>query len=314
MHEARSAVIACSLAYASVSFLAACNAFDPSVLERLSPIENPRDAGGRDAGQEQPCTVGFETCNGEDDDCDDEVDENADVACVQPNAEAMCAAGRCVRVSCDDGWADCNSSDADGCEHDEENGPCSSCTGIDCEPEMDAGRDPEPDAETPEDAAVDAELDAEVDEGNDACVAMAETCDDEDNDCDGRTDEGSACDVERCIETTPSYRGAACDRCACEKCAGLVNSCQRNPDSTWQGLCRDVIECYVVETRAGNCPDGDCYGIGGGPCVEEIDSAAGGGNVAANCTPTSPPTTACMAAGNYRDQCTESVCADECAD
>ena len=315
MHEARSVTfMACGLAYASASLLTACNAFDPGVLDRLqSPIESPRDAGRSDSGPlEEPCTLGFELCNGKDDDCDDAIDENADVACVQPHADTVCATGgRCVRLSCEDGWADCNRTPSDGCEYDEgENGPCPTCTGSECEPAMDAGE--KPDAESPvEDAAVDAEV---IDAASDACVATAEACDGADNDCDDKVDEIAECEIQRCIATTPSYRGAQCDRCVCERCANLVDACQHSENATWQNQCRDVIECYVVEGRAGNCPDGDCYGVGSGPCAAEIQAAAGGGNIASNCEATTPPTTACMAATNYRDQCTNTACMNECAD
>jgi hypothetical protein len=310
MHEARSVAFACGLAYASV-FVGACNAFDAAALERLkSPIESPRDA-GRDAALQEPCTVGFELCNGKDDDCDDEIDENADVACVQPHAETVCATGgRCVRLECESGWSDCNGTPSDGCEYDEEqNGPCPTCEGLDCEPEMDAGEKPDADA-PPEDAAVE---DAEVeDSGSDACVEMAEACDDEDNDCDGRVDEIAECAILECVATAPSYRGAECDRCVCEKCAAIVSDCQNNTNATWRDQCRDVVECYVVQSRMGNCVDGDCY-VGNGPCVGQIDTAANGDPLG-NCTTASPPATACGAVTRYRDMCTDTVCMNECAD
>jgi hypothetical protein len=67
MHRARFiGLLASGLAFAGV--MAGCNAIDAGVLERLSPIETPKDAGGvRDSGPLQPpCTPGFELCNGKD--------------------------------------------------------------------------------------------------------------------------------------------------------------------------------------------------------------------------------------------------------
>jgi len=57
-----------------------------------------------------------ETCNGIDDDCDGEVDEGAACPSVD-NAAGTCTGGACA-YTCNDGFADCNANQADGCETD----------------------------------------------------------------------------------------------------------------------------------------------------------------------------------------------------
>lgn len=298
-----------------------CNALDPALLERLrSPIEMPPvDSGTDESPPETPCVAtGFERCNALDDDCDEEIDENADVSCVALNAMTMCGSeGRCLTLGCKPGFLDCNERSDDGCEHPAADGPCDMCSGPSC-----GGMDAGPDAAPPEDAEVEDaadELDAEVDE-SDACVPQAEVCDGQDNDCNDQVDETAECALERCVDTAPSYRGEECDRCVCEKCGAYTDDCQDNPNATWAMQCRAVLECYVVEARAGNCNGADCYGVGGGPCAAEINLAAGGTSgtdtgpaIGGGCTATDPPTTACMAATNYRDHCTLDLCETECA-
>ncbi len=297
--------------------LSACEAFDAGKLEALlMPSEAPDDD-PPDSGTDEPCVPKAELCNGKDDDCDDATDEDADDACMQPNASSVCATGgRCVIVTCDEGYVNCNGDTYDGCEHASAKGPCPmACTM--CE---DAGDDAGEDA-GPTDGAVDvpdAEADAEVD-ASEPCVAKAEACDGEDNDCDEQVDETTECAIQRCAAAEPSYRGEACDRCVCEKCNQQRMNCQAHPDQTWRQLCTDVVECYVVEDRANNCgEDHDCYASGA--CSGEIHLAAGGENADDNlpaagggCAPTNPPTTACQAVTNYRDECTTDLCMAECA-
>jgi hypothetical protein len=322
MLGARSAWIGCVGACAlSAGMLSACQAFDPSKLDiLLSPVDTPPYDAGRDTGADEPCDMlKAELCNGLDDDCDDKIDEKADEACYQPQSASVCSDdGRCVVVSCDPGYVDCNQRDNDGCEHSADSGPCPD---DECEEMcLDAGHDSGP-IDEPEDAAVeDAAIeDAAIDEP-DACIEMPEVCDGMDNDCDDEVDETAQCAIERCIDTTPSYRGETCDRCVCEKCGAQRADCQEHPNATWREQCRDVLECYVIEDRAGNCgANADCYASGA--CTAPINIAAGGadgddasGAIAGNCTPVDPLTHACMGATNYRNQCTQDLCAAECAE
>ena len=73
-----------------------------------------------------------EVCNGIDDNCNDEIDEEHE--CNLNNALATCEQGQCVIENCDGDYADCNSDYTDGCEvllqHDENN--CGGCNVV-CE-------------------------------------------------------------------------------------------------------------------------------------------------------------------------------------
>src|SRR5690606_23828642 len=85
-----------------------------------APIDGDVDAGCRPTG---------ETCNGADDDCDGEVDEDYDLtssmgncgacgnACPEApdNAASACEASACI-LRCDDGYDDCDGDVATGCE------------------------------------------------------------------------------------------------------------------------------------------------------------------------------------------------------
>ena len=73
---------------------------------------------------------GNEACDGGDNDCDGLVDEGFDFEnnpnhcgrcgrrCRLDNAEVRCAEGDCELVACEDGWANVDGNDGNGCEHD----------------------------------------------------------------------------------------------------------------------------------------------------------------------------------------------------
>lgn len=80
-------------------------------------------------GCERPCVpTGAETCNYLDDDCDCDTDEDFDLqndpancgtcnhVCSYPFGVPGCQNGTCEMQRCLDGYADCNSTDQDGCE------------------------------------------------------------------------------------------------------------------------------------------------------------------------------------------------------
>ncbi|HEX2675808.1 MAG TPA: hypothetical protein VHM19_04195, partial [Polyangiales bacterium] len=85
---------------------------------------------GRDAGQPQVgagckpnpntldevCTqICPEVCDGQDNDCDRRIDEDAQL-CAVAHSRAVCTEGACHVTACLDGYRDCNTAAADGCE------------------------------------------------------------------------------------------------------------------------------------------------------------------------------------------------------
>jgi hypothetical protein len=290
-------------AWVSAFGLVGCQVFDPALLDESRSFGA---AIRRDGGPSSPaspdsgtCMGGLERCNDRDDDCDGDVDEDADDGCRLANAIGGCASGgNCVIAECERGYLDCNGRSSDGCEQDSSELQCGLC-GTAC---AEDGGLVLPDAGS-----------TQVGLG-DAAVG--------DDDCDDKVDEAPAnCALDACIATAPSYRGAACDRCVCQRCAPLVAQCQNHTDARWAMLCRDVTECYVTESRADRCgADDDCYGSGNGPCADEIRLASGGtsasdgSKVVSGCAVASPPSTACAAVSAYRAQCTRDSCANECAD
>jgi hypothetical protein len=66
-----------------------------------------------------PCsgdvTPTAETCNGQDDNCNGVIDDNASCPPL-PNATAVCSNGQCVVGSCNPGFANCDGIPANGCE------------------------------------------------------------------------------------------------------------------------------------------------------------------------------------------------------
>ena len=114
--------------------LLGCEAFDDGLLEArdgrrdAGPPGPGMDGGARDGGGDgdadggSACTDGVELCNGEDDDCDDAVDEDTLAECQGEilNAETGCFAipdgARCVLLRCDPGFANCDGDPTNGCE------------------------------------------------------------------------------------------------------------------------------------------------------------------------------------------------------
>src|SRR4249919_398820 len=101
-------------------FVGGCKAYDASLLSAQwsTTGQTAHDCAVR-AGDRL-----VEACNGEDDDCDGVLDEDA-VDCDRPNRSGRCVLGRCIDDGCDDGFADCNKLPSDGCER--ALGECTSC-------------------------------------------------------------------------------------------------------------------------------------------------------------------------------------------
>ena len=89
---------------------------DAGRSDAQAPSHAPSQAPSIDSGPACAFT-GRETCNGKDDDCDGEVDEeDADDTCSAPHSSATCASGKCGRRYCEVGFGACNAVDTDGCE------------------------------------------------------------------------------------------------------------------------------------------------------------------------------------------------------
>ena len=122
-HLCSRGLLACAIALA-----AGCNAYDSGLLRLPNPGPHGKDSGvpddGLDGGGEdgggQPCRPQTEICNGADDDCDGKVDESTQAYCesviLHAQSECAVAAGRCVKLKCDDGYADCDGKPQNGCE------------------------------------------------------------------------------------------------------------------------------------------------------------------------------------------------------
>lgn len=95
------------------------------------------------------------------------------VACVIPNGAAACDAGICALAACEDGWADCDGTVTTGCETENACEPGGACaTECGSTGALDCGDPCAP-----------------------SCALPVESCNFEDDDCDGECDEGG---VEGC--------------------------------------------------------------------------------------------------------------------
>ncbi len=228
------------------------------------------DANGRaDDGCElscRPSADGFELCNGEDDDCDGEADEDFDLerdglncgacghACAAPNRVVACVEGACEIGPCLEGWHDLDADAGRGCEYRCEASGAERCNGADddCDGEADEGFELDsvehcgacgvscdfPNARTAcqNDRCVvlscaQGFIDADR-EGPNGCETPcvpsgAEQCNGADDDCDGRNDEGFD------LENDALNCGRCGEACAvphgepfCNGGACLVRSCE----------------------------------------------------------------------------------------
>ncbi|RMG11723.1 MAG: hypothetical protein D6729_17615 [Deltaproteobacteria bacterium] len=139
-----------------------------------------------------------ELCNGLDDDCDGQTDEDFDLqsdpahcgacgnACALPHAVAACGGGSCLLVGCEPGYSDQDGDPANGCEAAcvPQNGGIEICNGLDddCDGAIDEDFDQDGDLVTS--CAGDCD---DTDPG--IRPGVPEACDAVDNDCDGLTDE-----------------------------------------------------------------------------------------------------------------------------
>ncbi|MBN1771841.1 MAG: hypothetical protein JXB32_11300 [Deltaproteobacteria bacterium] len=129
--------------------------------------------------------TGDELCDGVDNDCDGDTDEDFDLrtdgancgacgwACEVARGTAACVEGICTIAACDDGYLDLDGAAFDGCEYE--------CTATAA-------------AESPDGGGCENGLDDDCDgrsdaEDGDCAACVPESCDGLDNDCDDLTDE-----------------------------------------------------------------------------------------------------------------------------
>ncbi|MCL2776601.1 MAG: hypothetical protein FWD73_01255 [Polyangiaceae bacterium] len=85
---------------------------------------NPEEPGGEadsPSSDDDACALNEQLCGGKCVGLDDPnygCGQKGCVACAVPHATAACQGTTCIIGACDDGYADCNQSDADGCEAD----------------------------------------------------------------------------------------------------------------------------------------------------------------------------------------------------
>ncbi len=187
-----------------------------------------------------------ELCDGDDNDCDEEVDEGIEfetdeancggcgVVCAPDNGSGECIDAACVVVGCDDGFFDDDGSAANGCEYA-------------CEP------------------------------------SGEELCDDEDNDCDGETDEdidllGDPANCGACgtiCEVDGASAICVAGECGLGDCDdGLANCNGFVEDGCETVLASDAEHCGVCENlcafdnASASCSGGSCQI---GDCAEGFD-------------------------------------------
>ncbi len=210
--------------------------------------------GRRECAPDAPCegevTPEPEACNTLDDDCDGRADEDFDLvrdaancgqcgrSCARPDAEGTCVGGECSFV-CRPGFADCDDSWGDGCEH----------PGDDCPPDDCDGADDDGDGAVDEDFAPTGcgegacrltATPSRCDDGafvpcvpGDALAADDTVCDGLDEDCDGRSDEDYApqdCGQGRCAAAATPSSCAAGVETPCVAGAPLSETCDGADD------------------------------------------------------------------------------------
>ena len=201
-----------------------------------------------------------ELCDGKDNDCDSETDEDFDLstdpehcgscerACAFERAHAVCQQGECALGDCEQGWLNCNEDPDDGCEQ-----PCQQthngeevCDGLDND------------------------CNCSVDEGFDT-TTDALHC--------GRCD--NACPVAMCGQEGEGFAAYGASTCADSRCSE-PDRIECGPYTCVGGgaqgdvcarACEDDSRCVL----AAHCEQGECVPDrpNGAPCVEDHQCAAG---------------------------------------
>ncbi len=208
-------------------------------------------------------------CDGACTDPDTDPDHCGDcqTACSYPNAAGTCEAGVCAMGACDDGFDDCNTDPADGCEISLLTDPanCGSCDN-DCGAEpCNAGWCGSACGDADEDGFDDAACGGtDCDDGRPEVNPDAtEVCDGRDDDCDGQTDE------------EPEAGASCADGDACTQDVCQAGACQ-NPPAADGTACDDGLGCTSDDACSGGACQGtplDCSGLDG-PCAVGVCNEA----------------------------------------
>jgi hypothetical protein len=306
--------------------VSACHVYDEELVTARERANATSTQAARD------CANRTELCNGEDDDCDGVIDEDAALDCELANATARCVSSSCVVEHCAAGFLDCNGVSDDGCEQTEAERDCGEC-GRQCDESPISvapnSQEPQSDEQPAQPAQPSAAANPDAGEARspvEPCQALAEQCNGRDDDCDGKVDEDAHCACANLLgrdaraSNAPSGQGEDCDRCACEHCSAEVSACFLNADNAWSQRCAALLQCYGRHSNDARCAAGDCYQNGVGPCANEIRNAVPGSNADARtavfgisvaCTATRV-TTACGAATALHYNCLKTTCASVC--
>lgn len=180
-----------------------CSVYDPGLLQGGTGGTSGTGGSGGTSGTGGNCVPsnnGVETCDNQDNDCNGVTDDGAAADSCRTeygriHATSICNQGACLVQSCDLGFYDCNGDYGNGCETPQSEVNCERCR-PECPTDTDGGDDDgglEDSGMSTPDGSVDASTDAGTD-ANVVCVPSgAETCDGVDNDCNGMTDDASAC-------------------------------------------------------------------------------------------------------------------------
>ncbi|HTU63098.1 MAG TPA: MopE-related protein [Polyangiales bacterium] len=293
-----------------------------------APEKSARDEAAPPLRASGDCGTRAERCNARDDDCDGIIDERADSSCGLAHAAGRCVSGRCTIERCTESFFNCNDIASDGCET---KNACEVAS-TDATDAPDAASMSMPDASTPpvqtseaprtetpprpdgptmpDPDEVDAggeDTDTPVPDSDAGSACAVESCDKQDNDCDGKVDEADACS---CMNAAPSGQGLECDSCLCDACPDALAACTGTDDEEWNTLCGALLVCFGKSVQAGLCTgsDSDCYQNGDGPCASEFRAAFERGWI---CT-ADPVRSPCGALTRVRLECFQNPCLAAC--
>lgn len=223
--------------------------------EAMGCVHDPRDddadghvasaCGGDDCNDADPMVSPSdpELCNTRDDDCDGTTDET----CCEPGLPCTTSCGTAGTTTCD----------PEGCAP-----PAETCNGLDddcdglADQSFDCVRDRSESCMTACDSTGMRTCNTSCEW--DACVAPAESCNAEDDDCDGMRDEGFAC-IAGTSATCRTMCGSMGSRdclpdCSYDACSPPSESCNGEDDDC-DGACDDGFTCCEGSTR-------DCTAFG----------------------------------------------------